>query len=72
MGMFDNNPCMGCEKRHQGCHSDCEDGKAWKAQYEENKKLYADQRRKHKLASDFLKDGRIKRQRKIHLKEGQF
>lgn len=72
MGLYDNNPCRYCDRRYPGCHSDCEDGKAWKEQYEANKKLYVEQGRKHKMASDFLKEGRIKRQKKIHIKEGQF
>lgn len=71
MGMFDNNPCKACEKRYPGCHSDCEDGKAWKDRLEESKKMYEAQREKHRLATDVLKSGRIKRQRKIHIKEGQ-
>ena len=29
--MVKTEPCFNCEKRYVGCHADCEDYKAWKA-----------------------------------------
>ena len=71
MRLFKNNPCKACEKRHPGCHSDCEDGIAWKKQYEEAKRKIELERDRYLATGEVLSQGRKRRQRKIHIKEKQ-
>lgn len=57
-----NNPCYQCEKRRVGCHTDCEEYGAFKAQREEGrKKAYA-----NKMAKDFSIDAVRKAQRRAN------
>ena len=46
------SPCIGCEKRHIGCHTDCEGYKEWKKRYAEYKEWLKKQRRP--LVKDYI------------------
>lgn len=69
MGIYDNNPCKGCNRRYPGCHSDCEDGIEWRRKFDEHKKRYIDEQNRNLAINDVLADGRRRRQRRIHIKE---
>lgn len=59
--------CRDCSKRHEGCHSDCPDYAAMKA---ENAKTSA-ARREHFAAEVVLHDGYVHRRRKYEKKVGR-
>lgn len=40
------NRCFGCEKRHVGCHAECEDYKAWKAEHDKKREIEKSERMK--------------------------
>jgi len=52
--------CKGCQKRHLGCHSDCEDYKAYKEEVERINKA----RRKDDNYSDYLRQSADRTMRK--------
>lgn len=52
------NPCLGCDKRHIGCHSDCEKHIEWKADHlkaNHERWLYEQSRAMSKSLSDWLR-----------------
>lgn len=59
--------CRDCEKRHEGCHSDCPDYAALKV---ENEKASAN-RRKAYAVEVVLHDGYVRRRRKYEKKVGR-
>lgn len=52
-------PCLNCENRHPGCHSECEDYIAYQKANREFS--YAHYKSLHNPADDFLITGTIKR-----------
>lgn len=40
-----NAPCMGCEKRHANCHSECEEYKEYLKKFEKEKLLLAEEKK---------------------------
>lgn len=67
MGMFDNNPCRGCEERYPGCHAECERHEAWKARMKEIK----EEKKKHdtqdRLVRMTLFDSSVKRKQRCNI-----
>lgn len=49
-------PCADCQKRHVGCHSDCEDYKAWKSR----QMSVAENKRKAKAEQSMLDSYTVK------------
>lgn len=53
-------PCLGCEKRHVNCHSDCPDYKEYRDEMDERNETI----RKKKAEESLIIDTRIKAMRK--------
>lgn len=66
MGVFEGNPCHGCEKRHIECHADCPDYAEWLEKYKSFKKKYIKEQADDLLVGDFMNENRRKRVKKVH------
>ena len=58
-------PCADCKKRYVGCHSDCEDYKAWKSK----QMIVAENKRKAKAEQSMLDSYTAKSVRKYMRKK---
>lgn len=65
MSYYANNPCQHCEDRHVGCHSECEQYKAWKDEVEEKRQKRIDALQRDETIMQFKKttNDRIRQKR---------
>ena len=63
MGLYENNPCYGCEDRVAGCHGKCEKHLVWIAELREKQDVIYKQRNQTIKLDRFMKDGIVKRKR---------
>lgn len=56
MGIYDGNPCGGCEKpvRHPGCHADCQKRAVWKERVDFIKEGLRKEREKDIAVKDLI------------------
>lgn len=54
MGVSQKGPCIDCEDRKVGCHSDCERYKAWLEAYHKEKAWLKEKR--HPVIADYIRD----------------
>jgi hypothetical protein len=69
MGLYDDCPCKGCvaPKRHDLCHSTCEDKKAWDESRKSLFKKVRKERIKDYQATSFLVESQQKVARRLRM-----
>lgn len=63
MGLYENNPCYGCEDRAVGCHGKCEKHSVWIAELREKQDAIYKRHNQTIKLDRFMKDGIVKRKR---------
>lgn len=63
--------CKGCERRHQGCHSTCEDYKRESAELEELRTMLRNNQDQNQKFSDYYWSNRKKRKPKRSTEKGK-
>lgn len=53
MMSFKTGPCKGCEKRHEGCHDECDSYQNWRMDYDEEKERVYRNKMNSKQLDDF-------------------
>lgn len=58
--------CFGCEKRHVGCHSECEEYKEWLEDWQKQREYIGTKRREVNERRSYIRDACEKERRRRH------
>lgn len=63
MGLYENNPCFGCQERVAGCHGKCDKHQDWVSQLRDKQDVIYKQRNNDIKLSKFMGDSMRKRKK---------